>query len=149
MALQDKLMGDLKEAMKRGDKVRQSVIRLIRARVKNAEIEQGASLDDAGVLRVLAKEVRQHRESITAFSKGERPDLVTKEEAELAILLEYLPEQMSHQEIMAAARQLIEELAARGPADKGKVMSKLMAQLRGKADGREVNAVVSELLTGS
>ena len=86
MALQDKLMGDLKEAMKRGDKVRQSVIQLIRARVKNAEIEQGASLDDAGVLRVLAKEVRQHRESITAFSKGDRPDLVTKEEAELAIL---------------------------------------------------------------
>jgi len=149
MSLQNKLMGDLKEAMKKGYKVRLSVIRIIRARVKNAEIEQGSTLDDAGVLQVITKEVRQHRESITAFSNGNRQDLVTQEEAELAILLEYLPEQMSYQEVMAAARQLIEELAAHGPADKGKVMSKLMAQLRGRADGREVNAVVSELLASS
>lgn len=149
MALQDKLMEDLKGAMKGGDKLRQSVIRMVRARIKNAEIDQQDKLDDAGALKAIAKEVKQHKESISAFSDGNRPDLVAKEEAELAILLEYMPKQMPREGIMAAARQVIEEVGASGPHDKGKVMSKLMAQLGGKADGREVNAIVMELLDGS
>lgn len=147
--LQEKLMADLKGAMKKGDKVRQSVIRLVRAGVKNAEIAQQGSLDDSGVLGVIAKEARQRRESIAEFKKGNRQDLVAKEEAELAILLEYLPLQMSREEIVAAARQVIEEVGAQGPGDKGKVMSRLIAQLKGKAEGREINEVVTELLTSS
>ena len=106
------------------------------------------SRDDAGVTDVLAKEVKQHRESIAEVSKGNRQDLVAKEEAELAIILEYLPKQMSREEIVAAARRVMEQVEARGPGDKGKVMSQLMPQLKGSADGREVSDVVSELLAG-
>lgn len=148
MTLQERLTADLKQALKTGDTTRRSVIRLIRAGIKNAEIAKNAPLDDAGVMEVLAKQVKQHRESIAEFAKGHRQDLVAKEEAELAIVLEYLPKQMSREEIVAAARQVMEQVGARGPGDKGKVMSRLMPQLKGRADGREVSDVVSELLAG-
>jgi len=149
VALPQRLRDDLKQALKKGEKGRVSVLRLVLASINNAEIAKGTSLDDASVLGVISKEAKQHRESIDAFSKGNRSDLVTKEETELAILQEYLPELMSAEEITAAARQVIEEVGARGPGDKGKVMSRLMAELKGKAEGREVNAIISELLTNS
>ncbi len=149
MSLQEKLRADLKQAMKGGDNSRRSSIRLVLAGVKNAEIDKGAPLDDSGVIDVISREVKRHRESIAEFSKGNRQDLVAKEEAELAILLEYLPPQMSREEIKQAARKAIEQVGARGPGDKGKVMSQLMPQLKGKAEGREINDVVSELLAGS
>lgn len=149
MSLQQKLREDLKEALRRGDKSRVSVIRLVLAGIMNAEIAKGAPLEDSDVLGVIAKDVRQHHESIEAFRKGNRPDLVAKEEAELAILQSYLPKQMSREEIVAAARQVIAEVGARGLADKGKVMPRLIAQLKGRAEGREINAVVTELLSSS
>jgi len=144
--LKQKLVDDLKQAMRGGDKVRCSVIRLVMAAIKNAEIARQADLEDGDVLGIIAKEVRQRNESIEAFKQGNRQDLVTKEEAEMAILQEYLPQQMTRDEIIAEARRIIEEVGAQGPADKGKVMPKLIAQLKGKADGREINAVVTELL---
>ncbi len=147
--LQEKLMADLKEAMKGGDKTRLEVIRMVRARIKNAEIAKQKSLDDSDVLDVIAKEAKQRRESITEFKKADRQDLLDKEEAELAILLEYLPQQMSREEVLAAARRVIEEVGARGPGDKGKVMQNLVPQLKGKAEGRDINEVVTELLSGS
>lgn len=147
--MQDRLLSDLKQAMKKGDKTRQSVIRLTRAEIQNAEKAQGKPLDDPGVIDILSKEAKKRRESIAEFSKGDRQDLVAKEEAELAILLEYLPPQMSREEIVAAARSVIEELGAQGPGDKGRVMGKLMPQLKGKAEGRLVSEVVAELLAGS
>lgn len=147
--MQDRLLSDLKQAMKTGDKMRQSVIRLARAEIQNAEKAQGKPLDDPGVIDVLSKEAKKRRESIAEFGKADRQDLVAKEEAELAILLEYLPPQMSREEIVAAARSVIEELGAQGPGDKGRVMGKLMPQLKGKAEGRLVSEVVAELLAGS
>jgi uncharacterized protein YqeY len=147
--MQDRLLSDLKQAMKKGDKMRQSVIRLTRAEIQNAEKAQGKPLDDSGVIDVLAKEAKKRRESIAEFSKTDRQDLVAKEEAELAILLEYLPPQLSREEIVAVARSIIEELGAQGPGDKGMVMGKLMPQLKGKAEGRLVSEVVAELLAGS
>ncbi|MEE8471312.1 MAG: GatB/YqeY domain-containing protein [Dehalococcoidia bacterium] len=141
-------MSDLKETMKSGDKIRLSVIRMVRARIKNTEIAKQRSLDDSDVLGVISKEAKQRRESIAEFKKADRQDLVAQEEAELAILLKYLPQQLSHEEIVAAARQVIEEAGARGPGDKGKVMSKLVAQLKEKAEGRDINEVVTELLSG-
>lgn len=147
--LQEKLMADLKEAMKSGDKTRLWVIRMLRARIQNAEIAQQKTLDDPDVLGLIAKEARERRESIAEFKKGNRPDLVEKEEAELAILVRYLPQQISRDEVVAAARQVIAEVGAKGPGDKGKVMPKLIAQLKGKAEGREINEVVTELLKGS
>jgi uncharacterized protein YqeY len=148
MTLQDKVSGDLRQAQKSGDKARMTVLRLIKAGVKNAEIAQGTPIDDAGVIDVITREVKQHRESISEFTKGNRQDLIAKEEAELATLLEYLPKQMSREEVMAVVRQVIEQVGATGPGDKGKVMSQLMPQLKGKADGREANDIVTELLAG-
>jgi len=147
VGLRQKLLDDLKQAMKGGDKVRRSVIRLVIAAIINTEIARQTDLDDTDILGIIAKEVRQRRESIEAFKLGDRQDLVAQEEVELAILNEYLPRQMTREEIMVAARQVIEGIGAQGPGDKGKVMPQLIAQLKGSADGREINAVVTELLT--
>ncbi len=147
VGLRQKLSDDLKQAMKGGDKVRRSVIRLVAAAIRNAEIARQATLDDTDILGIIIKEVRQRRESIEAFRQGNRLDLVAQEEAELTILNEYLPRQITREEIIVAARQVIEEVEAQGPGDKRKVMPKLIAQLKGRADGREINAVVTELLT--
>ncbi len=149
MALQERLMADLKKAMKSGDKTRLSVVRMARAAIKNAEIAKGNPLDDAGVIDVLSKEAKQHRESIAEFSKAKRQDMVAGEEAELAVILEYLPQQMSREEVVTIARQVIEEVGAQGPRDKGRVMSKLMPQLKGKAEGRLINEIVTQLLGDS
>ena len=148
VSLKQKLSDDLKQAMRSGDEVKRSVLRLVMAAIKNAEIAQRTALDeDKDMLGIIAKEVRQRRESIEAFKQGDRQDLVAGEEAELAILNEYLPQQMSREEIVTAARRVVEEVGAQGPRDKGKVMPQLIAQLKGKADGREINAVVTELLS--
>ncbi len=145
--LKQKLVEDLKQAMKSGDTTRRSVLRLLRSAIANAEIARQATLDDSDILGVIAKEVRQRQESIAAFKEGGRRDLEEKEQAELAILQEYLPQQMTREQIMDAARTVIAEVGAQGPGDKGKVMPKLIAELKGRADGREVNAVVTELLS--
>jgi uncharacterized protein YqeY len=147
MTLEERLAADLREAAKNRDAPRRSALRLVLAGKKNAEKARGAPLDDSGVIDVIAREAKQHRESITEFTKGNRQDLVDRQEAELAVLLEYLPQQMSREEIVAAARQAIEQVGARGPGDKGKLMAQLMSQVKGKADGREVSDVVSELLS--
>jgi len=145
-ALQQKLTDDLKQAMRGGDTVKRSVIRLTMSAIKNAEIARQSTLEDGDILGIIAKEVRQRKESIEAFKQGDRPDLAAKEEAEMAILEQYLPEQMSREEIVAEARKVIDEVGAGGLSDKGKVMPKLIAKLKGKADGREINEVVTELL---
>jgi len=144
--LKEKLGEDLKSAMRAGDRSRVSIIRLVRAGIKYAEVAKGATLDESGVISVIMKEIREHRDSLAEFKKANRTDLTKKNEEELAILLEYLPQQMSREEIAAAVQEVIAQIGARGTADKGKVMPVLMAQLRGKADGRDVNEVVSELL---
>ena len=144
--LKQKLNDDLKEALRSGDKLRRSVIRLLMASIKNAEIARQTILEDADILGIISKEIRQRHESIEAFKQGNRQDLVVQEEAELAILENYLPQQMTREEIIEAARLIIEEVGAQGPGDKGKVMPKLIAQLKGRADGREINTVVTELL---
>ena len=144
--LKQKLTDDLRQAMKTGDKVKRSAIRMVLASIQNAEIAKQAALEEDDILGIVAKEVRQRKESIEAFKQGERQELVAQEEAELAVLAEYLPQQLTREEIVDAARKVIEEVGAQGPADKGKVMSKLIAQLKGRADGREINAVVTELL---
>lgn len=145
-ALKQKLSDDLKQAIRGRDKLRSSVIRLIMAAIKNAEIAKQASLDEADILGIITKEARQRKESIEAFRQGDRQDLVAQEEAELAILKDYLPRQISRDEIIAYARKVIDQVGAQGPRDKGKVMTQLIPQLKGKADGREINAVVTELL---
>ena len=140
---------DLKMALRQGDKVRILAIRSIISAMQYAEKDKGKSLEEQDILGVIAKEARQRRESIEAFSKGNRQDLVDKEQGELAVLLEYLPKQMEREEIVVLAQKVIDEVGAKSPGDKGKVMSKLMPQVKGKAEGQVVNAVVSELLGGA
>ena len=146
-SIRERLTGDLKQAMKAGDNARRSVIRMVMAALKNAEIAKRGTLEESEVLGVIAKEARQRQESIDAFKQGDRQDLVDKEEKEMAILQEYLPQQATREEIVAAARTVIAEVGAQGPRDKGRVMPVLIGRLKGKADGREINAVVTELLS--
>jgi uncharacterized protein YqeY len=105
-------------------------------------------LDDEAVLDIIRREVKQRRDSADAYHRARRDDLAAKEEAEANLLLTYLPAQMTRDEIAVAARQVIASVGASGPADKGKVMPRLVAELRGRAEGRDINAVVSELLAG-
>jgi len=144
--LKQKLSDDIKQAMKSGDTVKRSTLRMLMSSINNAEIAKKASLEDSDVLGIIAKEVKQHQESITSFKEGNRPDLVAKEEAEMAILQDYLPEQMTREDIVAEAKQVIAAVGAQGPGDKGKVMKDLMPRLKGRADGKEINEVVTELL---
>ncbi len=146
MALQDKLQQDLKDAMRSGDTARRDVIRFLRARIHDQEIARQDTLDDDGVIDVLGQQAKQRQESIDAFKKGDRPDLVTKEEAELGIIREYLPAQLSQDEIAQIVRAAVDETGAAGPRDMGKVMGRVMPQVRGKADGRTVSRTVQEML---
>jgi uncharacterized protein len=149
MALKDSIQEALKKALKRQQRTEVSTLRLLLSEIKNAEIAQQKPADDNKVLDVIAREAKRRRESIEAFKQGNRGDLVAQEEAELAILMGYLPEQMSREEIKAVARQVVDAVGAKGPSDRGKVMSQLMPQLKGKADGKEVSEIVSELLATS
>jgi uncharacterized protein YqeY len=148
MGLIEQIRSDLDQSIRQKDNLRCTTLRLLISSIHNAEIDQQhKTLDDAGVGSIVAKEIKKRRESIEAFEKGNRPDLVAKEKAELDILSKYLPQQMSHDEITTVAKQVIAEVGARGAGDKGKVMGKLIAQTKGKADGKEVSDIVTELLS--
>ncbi len=144
----EKFQEDLKEALRKGDTTRRDTIRLILSALNYSQIAKGADLEEGDVLAVLQKEATKRRESIEAFSKGNRPDLVAREKAELQVILGYLPPPLTREEIAQAARQAIAESGAQGPRDMGKVMGRLMPQLKGRAEGQEVNAIVQELLSG-
>ncbi|OGN99268.1 MAG: hypothetical protein A2Y89_03440 [Chloroflexi bacterium RBG_13_51_18] len=133
--------------MKSGDTVKRDTLRMLVASVKNAWMAKQSDLTEADVLGVVSKEVKRRLESIDAFKKGNRADLVSKEEAEMAILQAYLPKQMSHDEVVAAVKEVIGAVGAKGPGDKGRVMQQLMPNLKGKADGKAINDVVTQLLS--
>ncbi len=147
MSLKDQLANDLKDAMRARDETRKTAIRMVIAAIKNAEVAAIRQFDDTEVLGVVAKQVKQRRESIEEFTKANRKDLADKEEAELKILEAYMPAQMSREEVAREARAAIAEAGARSPGDKGKVMSVLMPRLAGRAEGRLANEVVTELLS--
>ncbi len=148
MSLKDKLTEDLKQAMRQRDEQRRSTLRLVMAAIKNAEIEKRRELEEGELLAIIAKEAKQRHESIAQFERGGRQDLADREKAELQILLAYLPEQLSREEIEAQARQIIAEVGAASPAQMGQVMRRLMPLMQGKADGKLVSQVVKELLAG-
>ena len=146
MTLKETLISDIHNAMRSGDRDRVAVLRLLRSSIGYEEIRRQDALDDTGVVEVIAREVRQRRESIELYGRANRQDLVDKENLELTILQEYLPAQLTLQEVTSLAKIVIENVGVTGPSDKGKVMSKLMPQVRGKVDGRVVNDVVTTLL---
>lgn len=134
--------------MKSQDVVRRETIRLCLSAIHNEEVARRAPLDDAALLGVLGKQAKMRRESIEAFGKGGRAELVAKESAELAVIEGYLPAQLGEAEIRAIVERAIAETGASGPGDQGKVIQKAMAELRGRADGKLVASVVTRVLLG-
>lgn len=151
MPLKTKLQDEIKVAMKSGDKRRLAALRLTLTAIKTTETAEKRAtrgdLTDPEVAVVLQTEVKRRRDTIAELEKADRPVLLADEKAELEILLEYLPQQMGREQVVEAARAVIAETGATGPAQMGAVMKQLMAQLKGQADGKLVNEVVRELLT--
>ena len=147
MSLETQMEQDLIAAMKARDGVRLSTLRLLKAALRNAAIEQRQEhLADADVLPILSRQIKQRREAIAAYRQGRRDDLAAKEEAELAILTRYEPPQLGDQELHTLIEAAIVGTAATGPADVGKVMKQVMAQTQGRADGKRVSQLVAERL---
>jgi uncharacterized protein YqeY len=147
MTLRDKLVDEMKTAMKARDDVKVSAIRMVRSAVKNREIDLGKELDDREVTEVIASLVKQRKESIRLFQEAGRNDLVTKEERELAILMDFLPKQLDRNEIAEIVEKAIAESGAQGLRDMGKVMKIVMPQVSGRADGNAVSEIVREKLS--
>ena len=146
VTIKDRLEEDIRNTMRARDRERLETLRFLKSQIQLTEKNNLTELDESGVTDVVAKQVKDRRESIEMFGQGGRADLVAKEEASLAILLEYMPEQLGDDEIEVLARQAIADTGAAGPGDRGKVMGRIMPQVRGKADGSQVNAIVSRLL---
>ncbi len=146
MTLQEQLTQDMKTAMKQKEQARLTTIRQIRSTIKYKEIELGRPLEDEDVLQVISTLVKQHKDSIEQFTKGERQELVEKEQAELAVLEAYLPAPLSEDEIKKLVQEAIEAVEAASMRDMGKVMKYVMPKTRGRADGKLVNKLVKELL---
>ena len=146
MALRERLSEEMKAAMKAKDDLRLSTIRLVRSSVKNRDIELKRELDDREIVEVIAYLSKQLRESIRLFGEAGRQDLVEKEERELNVLLEFLPQQLSREEVAALVDTAIAETGAQGGKDMGKVMKALMPHVSGRADGKLVSDVVREKL---
>jgi len=145
-SIKEKLLEDMKTAMKKGEKDIVSVIRMVRAAVKNVEIEKRKDLDDQETIEVIAKELRQRKDSITEYEKVGKDKVVEDLEKEIEVLAEYLPEQLSREELEKIVEDKIEKTGAGSLADMGKVMGAIMPEIKGKADGREVNEIVKEKL---
>ena len=146
MGVEEQFREDLKTAMRGGNTLRRDVIRFALSALTYEEKAKIRALEEEEKVAVLLRQAKQRRESIEEFKKGNRQDLVDKESAALLVLEEYLPALMDREAIAQLARQAIQDVGAAGPGDRGKVMGRLMPQLRGQADGAAVNAVVSELL---
>ncbi|HUJ37750.1 MAG TPA: GatB/YqeY domain-containing protein [Hyphomicrobium sp.] len=148
--MREKINADLKEAMKAGDKDRVGTLRLINAAIKSADIDARPSgkdkIDDAGILTVLAKMIKQRRDSIEQFVAGGRQELADKEAAEIKVIEAYLPKQMDAAEAKAAIAAIIKEVGAAGQKDMGKVMAALKARFAGQMDFGKASAAVKELL---
>ncbi|MGM0502660.1 MAG: GatB/YqeY domain-containing protein [Bacillota bacterium] len=146
MSLQDQLLEDMKSAMKNKNKEKVSVIRMARAAIKDAAINERKDLSDDEVVEVLAKLVKQNKESLVEFEKADRPETVEKLKREIEILEEYLPEQLSESELEELVEETIEEVGAEDMSAMGQVMGAIMPKIKGKADGSEVNKLVKEKL---
>lgn len=147
MSLQTDIESAMRAAMKAGDAVRVSTLRLAMAAAHNRQIELGHELTDAEVIEVLDRQVKQRHESIELYRQGGRPELANAEEAELAILREFLPEPLTDAEIERLARDAVATTGASGPADMGRVMGVLVPQTKGRADGKAVSDLVRRLLS--
>ena len=146
MSLKEQLTADMKNAMKNKEKERLAVIRMVRGAIRQQEIDGQKELGDEDVIAVISKEVKMRRDSIEEFKKGAREDLVEKTQAEIDVLLPYLPAQLSEDEVRELVKAAVEQTGAATPKDMGKVMGVLMPKVKGRADGKMVNTIVKSFL---
>lgn len=146
MALKEKLAQDLKDAMRDKDVIRKNVVQLIRSSILQIEKDNKLTLDDDGVLDVIAKQLKQRRDSLPDYEKSGREDLISQLKTEMAILMEYLPAQLSHEELEQIVKQAVAETGASSMKDMGRVMAAVMPKTKGRADGKEINSIVKNLL---
>ncbi|SCG83617.1 putative protein yqeY [Proteiniborus sp. DW1] len=144
MSLKDRLMDDLKASMKNGDKLRKNVITMVRAAIKQKEVDERIELNDEAIIDVISKQVKQKKDAIEDFHRGQRQDLVELTEKEISILLNYLPQQLTESELEKIVKEAIEEVGANSVKDIGKIMSNVMPKVKGRADGSMVNNIVRQ-----
>ncbi len=147
MAIKDRLKDDLKTAMKEKDTVRKNVVQLIKAGILQVEKDNKITLDDEGVLDVIAKQLKQRRDSLPDYEKSGRDDLIAELKREMDILMEYLPAQLTHEELVEIVKEAVEKTGASSIRDMGKIMSEVMPKTKGRADGKEINLIARELLS--
>ena len=148
MSLKDQVTEDMKNAMRARDSERLGTIRLLLAAAKQKEVDERVVLDDAALVAIVDKLIKQRKDSVTAFTQANRMDLADKESAEIKVLEAYLPQRLSAQEVTAAVQAIVAQLDAKGPGDMGKVMGAVKTQLAGKADMGQVSAAVKAALAG-
>ena len=146
MSLKERITDDMKTAMRAKDSERLGTIRLLQSAMKQKEVDERIELDDAAIVAIVDKMIKQRKDSIAAFEQAARQDLVDKEKAELTVLSAYLPERLSAQELSDAVQAIVKELGANGPGDMGKVMGAVKTRLAGKADMGAVSAAVKAAL---
>ena len=146
MSIKDKLKDDLKTAMLEKDTTRKNVVQLIKAGVLQVEKDKKITLDDEGVLDVIAKQLKQRRDSLPDYEKSGRDDLIAQLKREMELLMEYLPAQLTHDELVEIVKDAIEETGASQIKDMGKIMAVVMPKTKGRADGKEINAIAREIL---
>lgn len=146
MPLKETLAEDLKDSMKSKDKVKKNVVTMVRAAIKQREVDERIELGDAEIIDIIAKQVKQKKDSIEEFQKGNRLDLVNLTNDEIKILLNYLPPQLSEDELEQIVKDAIEETNAQTKKDLGKLMAVIMPKVKGKADGKQVNQIVARYL---
>ena len=149
MSIRERLEADITAAMRNRNQTRLDALRFLKSAINRVEIDQRATLDDAGITDVVVRQVKDRRDSIRIFEQGNRQDLVAKESADLVVLEEYLPPQLSDAELTQLVQDVISQVGAETIRDKGKVMGRLMPQVQGKADGAQVNAIVTRFLESS
>jgi uncharacterized protein len=149
MSLKEQITEDMKTAMRAKDSERLGTIRLLLAALKQKEVDERVELDDAAVVAIVDKLVKQRKDSVAAFTTGGRADLADKEASEIKVLEVYLPQRMSADEVTAAVKAIVDELGAKGPGDMGKVMGAVKTKLAGKADMGQVSAAVKAALNPS
>jgi len=148
LGLKEKIEGDFKEAMKDQDKEKMSVLRMLKSALQSKQKEEGNELDDEEIIQVLSKEAKNRRESIEQYEDGDRPELAEKEKRELKTIEEYLPEPLDEDKLEEIIDEVIEEVGASDMSDMGEVMGRVMPEVRGRADGDNVNEKVRERLQG-
>jgi uncharacterized protein YqeY len=147
--LKAKLNQDLKEALKAKDEVKLRTVRMLLAAIKNFEVEKMGPATDEEIFQIMSREIKKRQEAIEMYEKGGRPDLAQAEKQEIEVIQSYMPNQLSEEEIRELARKVISEMNLKSPKDVGTAMKVIMPQVKGRADGKLVNKIVSELLSGS